>query len=79
MPFRRAHHVTGSLVKLAEGKGCDLSDLSLDDMRSVEPGITDAVFCVLTVEQSVASRRSSGGTAPDRVREAIAAWKERLA
>ncbi len=79
MPFRRAHHVTGSLVKLAEGKGCDLSDLSLDDMRSVEPGITDAVFCVLTVEQSVASRRSYGGTAPDRVREAIAAWKERLA
>jgi argininosuccinate lyase len=79
MPFRRAHHVTGSLVKLAEGKGCDLSDLSLDDMRAVEPGITDAVFGVLTVEQSVASRRSYGGTAPDRVREAIAAWKERLA
>jgi len=79
MPFRRAHHVTGSLVKLAEGRGCDLSDLSLDDMRSVEPGITDAVFGVLTVEQSVASRRSYGGTAPDRVREAIAAWKERLA
>jgi argininosuccinate lyase len=79
MPFRRAHHVTGSLVKLAEGKGCDLADLSLDDMRSVEPGITDAVFGVLTVEQSVASRRSYGGTAPDRVREAIAAWKERLA
>ncbi|MGE0667360.1 MAG: argininosuccinate lyase [Sphingomonadales bacterium] len=79
MPFRRAHHVTGALVKLAEDKGCDLPDLSLADMRSVEPGITEAVFGVLTVEQSVASRRSHGGTAPERVREAIAVWKERLA
>jgi argininosuccinate lyase len=78
MPFRRAHHVTGALVKLAEGKGCDLGDLSLADMQSVEPGITDAVFGVLTVERSVASRRSYGGTSPERVREAIAAWKERL-
>ncbi len=78
MPFRRAHHVTGSLVKLAEGRGCGLADLSLADMQSVEPGITDAVFGVLTVERSVASRRSYGGTAPERVREAIAAWKERL-
>jgi argininosuccinate lyase len=79
MPFRRAHHVTGALVKMAEDRGCDLSDLSLADMRSVEDGITDAVFGVLTVEKSVASRRSYGGTAPERVREAIAAWKERLA
>ncbi len=78
MPFRRAHHVTGALVKLAEDKGCDLPDLGLDDMRSVEPGITDAVFDVLTVERSVASRRSHGGTSPERVREAIAVWKERL-
>ncbi len=78
MPFRRAHHVTGSLVKLAEGKGVDLNDLSLGEMQSVEPGITDAVFGVLTVERSVASRRSHGGTSPERVREAIAAWKERL-
>ncbi|MEN3952378.1 argininosuccinate lyase [Iodidimonas sp. SYSU 1G8] len=79
MPFRRAHHVTGALVKMAEDRGCDLSDLSLADMRSVEDGITEAVFGVLTVEKSVASRRSYGGTAPERVREAIAAWKERLA
>jgi argininosuccinate lyase len=78
MPFRRAHHVTGALVKLAEGKGCDLPDLSLADMQSVEAGITEAVFGVLTVERSVASRRSHGGTSPERVREAIAAWKERL-
>ena len=79
MPFRRAHHVTGTLVKMAEDRGCDLSDLSLADMRTVEAGITDAVFGVLTVERSVASRRSHGGTSPDRVREAIAVWKERLA
>jgi argininosuccinate lyase len=78
MPFRRAHHVTGALVKLAEDKGCDLPDLGLAEMRSVEPGITEAVFGVLTVERSVASRRSYGGTSPERVREAIAAWKERL-
>ncbi|MBI1180281.1 MAG: argininosuccinate lyase [Alphaproteobacteria bacterium] len=79
MPFRRAHHVTGSLVKLAEQRGCDLADLSLADMRSVEGGITEAVFDVLTVERSVASRRSYGGTSPERVRETVAAWKERLA
>ncbi|MEL7471358.1 MAG: argininosuccinate lyase [Pseudomonadota bacterium] len=78
MPFRDAHHVTGSLVKLAEDKGCDLPDLSLADMNSVEPRITDDVFSVLTVEASVASRMSFGGTAPVRVREQIAAWKDRL-
>ena len=78
MPFRDAHHVTGSLVKLAEDKGCDLPDLSLADMHSVEPRITDDVFNVLTVEASVASRTSYGGTAPVRVREQIARWKDRL-
>ncbi|MEM9060387.1 MAG: argininosuccinate lyase [Pseudomonadota bacterium] len=78
MPFRDAHHVTGSLVKLAEDKGCDLPDLTLADMQSVEPRITEDVFSVLTVEASVASRTSFGGTAPVRVREQIAAWKDRL-
>ncbi len=79
MPFRQAHHVTGALVKLAEDKGCDLPDLLLEDMQSAEPGITAQVFDVLTVERSVASRTSEGGTAPARVREAINKWKERLA
>jgi argininosuccinate lyase len=78
MPFRRAHHVTGALVKKAEDRECDLADLSLADMQSVEPGITEDVFDVLTVSRSVASRRSHGGTSPERVREAIALWKERL-
>ncbi|MEM9427802.1 MAG: argininosuccinate lyase [Pseudomonadota bacterium] len=78
MPFRDAHHVTGALVALAESKGCDLPDLTLDDMQSVHKGITDAVFTVLGVDNSVASRTSYGGTAPDQVRTQIARWKEAL-
>jgi len=73
MPFRRAHHVAGSLVKLAEDKGCDLPDLSLAEMQSIEPGITEAARAVLSVASSVASRTSFGGTAPDNVRAAVAA------
>ena len=78
LPFREAHHVTGSLVSMAEGKGCDLPDLSLADMQSVHAGITEAVFGVLGVDNSVASRMSYGGTAPERVREQIARWKADL-
>ena len=76
MPFRNAHHVTGSLVKMAEDRGCDLDALTLEDMQSVEPRITDAVFDVLSVEASVASRISHGGTAPIRVREQAARVRE---
>ncbi len=72
MPFRDAHHVTGRIVRLAESKACGLEDLSLTDMQSVEPRITEDVFAVLGVENSVRSRTSFGGTAPTRVREAIA-------
>ena len=79
MPFRDAHHVTGSLVKMAEDKGCDLADLSLTDMQSVEARLTEDVYNVLTVEASVASRTSYGGTSPVCVAEQIARWKERLA
>ncbi|MDV7270487.1 argininosuccinate lyase [Thioclava sp. A2] len=79
LPFRDAHHVTGSLVAMAEAKGCDLPDLSLDEMRSVNESINDSVFAVLGVHNSVASRQSYGGTAPDQVRAQIARWKERLA
>ena len=78
MPFRDAHHVTGSLVALAEDKGCDLPDLTLEDMQSVHSDITNDVFTVLTVENSVASRISYGGTAPTQVRAQIARWKEIL-
>ncbi|WP_340115905.1 argininosuccinate lyase [Pelagibius sp. 7325] len=78
MPFRQAHHVTGSIVKLAEERGCGLEDLPLAEMQKVEPGITEDIFSVLSVENAVASRLSTGGTAPARVREAVAAAKERF-
>ncbi|WP_424972524.1 argininosuccinate lyase [Dinoroseobacter sp. S76] len=78
LPFRDAHHVTGTLVAMAEAQGCDLPDLSLADMQSVHGGITEAVFDVLGVHNSVASRTSYGGTAPVQVRAQIARWKESL-
>ena len=78
LPFRDAHHVTGALVAMAEAKGCDLPELSLSDMKTVHEAITEGVFDVLTVENSVASRTSYGGTAPVQVRAQIARWKEVL-
>ncbi len=78
LPFRDAHHVTGALVALAESKGCDLPDLSLEDMQAENSAITDGIFDVLTVHKSVASRMSYGGTAPARVREQVTRWKEVL-
>ncbi|KAB2882783.1 MAG: argininosuccinate lyase [Albidovulum sp.] len=78
LPFREAHHVTGSLVALAEKKGCDLPDLSLPEMTSVHAGITQEVYSVLGVRNSVGSRQSYGGTAPEQVRAQIARWRERL-
>ncbi len=78
LPFRDAHHVTGALVGLAESKGCDLPDLSLEDMQSAHSDITKDVFDVLGVENSVCSRVSYGGTAPDQVRFQIERWKARL-
>ena len=78
LPFRDAHHVTGSLVAMAEGQDVDLPDLTLEDMQSVHGEITEAVFDVLGVENSVASRVSFGGTAPSEVRKQIAVWKEKL-
>ncbi|MGB3555700.1 MAG: argininosuccinate lyase [Jannaschia sp.] len=79
LPFREAHHVTGTLVRMAEEAGIDLPDLTLDQMRSVHDGITEDVFAVLGVHNSVASRTSHGGTAPANVRAQVARWKERLA
>ncbi|MBU1209999.1 MAG: argininosuccinate lyase [Alphaproteobacteria bacterium] len=78
MPFRQAHHVTGSIVALAEKDGVDLAGLPLAAMQSVEPRITDAVFSVLSVENSVASRTSYGGTAPHNVEKSAADWVSRL-
>jgi argininosuccinate lyase len=79
MPFRDAHHVTGTLVAKAEARGVDLSGLTLAEMQAVEPRITQGVFDVLTVEASVRSRTSYGGTAPANVAAMAAEWKARLA
>jgi argininosuccinate lyase len=79
MPFRDAHHVTGRLVSKAEGKNVDLAGLSLEDMQAEEPRIHNGIFQVLSVEASVASRTSYGGTAPVNVRRMAAEWRERLA
>ena len=78
MPFREAHHVTGAVVKAAETRGCDLVDLPLPEMQAIEPRITDAVYAVLTVESSAASRVSYGGTAPDNVRRQCAEARTRF-
>jgi argininosuccinate lyase len=78
MPFRDAHHVTGSLVALAEKKGCDLPELPLAAMQSVEPRITRDVYKVLSVENSVASRMSFGGTAPRNVKREAKRWLKLL-
>ena len=75
LPFREAHHVTGALVRQAEDKGCDLPDLSLREMQSAHTGITQDVYSVLGVHNSVASRVSFGGTSPVRVREQVARWR----
>ncbi|MDB5664358.1 MAG: argininosuccinate lyase, partial [Cypionkella sp.] len=79
LPFRDAHHVTGTLVALAESKACDLHDLSITEMKSVHDGINQEVYSVLGVENSVRSRMSYGGTSPTRVAEQVARWKSLLA
>ena len=78
LPFRRAHHVTGEIVKRAEALGCPLADLPLAELQAVEPAITAEIYEVLSPERSVASRTSFGGTAPERVRAAIAAARQSL-
>jgi argininosuccinate lyase len=78
VPFREAHHITGRAVKAAEERGCDLAELPLGVLQSIDARIDDRVYGVLSVEASVRSRTSYGGTAPERVREQIAAAKEAL-
>jgi len=78
MPFRDAHHATGQLVKLAEDGGKGLEDLSIEEMQSVDPRITNAIYDVLGVDNSVNSRQSFGGTAPKRVKQAAQAWTQAL-
>jgi argininosuccinate lyase len=79
MPFREAHHVTGRIVRLAEERGEALDELPLGVMQSVDRRITEEVRSVLSVDSSVASRTSEGGTAPKRVRAAVKAARRRFA
>ncbi|MGK2910699.1 MAG: argininosuccinate lyase [Sphingobium sp.] len=72
VPFREAHHITGRAVKLAEERGVQLVDLALDDLQAIDARIDERLYGVLSVDASVASRRSYGGTAPDQVRARIA-------
>jgi len=78
MPFRDAHHITGSAVKRCEQLGCDLPALPLAELQTLDPRITRGVYSVLTPAASAASRTSYGGTAPAQVRAQIARWKEIL-
>ncbi|MEM6376224.1 MAG: argininosuccinate lyase [Pseudomonadota bacterium] len=78
LPFREAHHITGRAVALAEERGCDLGELPLELLQNVHGDITQEVYDVLGVHNSVASRESYGGTAPIRVRQQIARWKDVL-
>jgi argininosuccinate lyase len=79
VPFREAHHITGAAVKAAEQRGCNLADLPLDVLQAIDDRIDRRVYDVLSIDASVRSRTSYGGTAPERVREQIAAAKEALA
>ncbi|MFC0205535.1 argininosuccinate lyase [Novosphingobium soli] len=72
IPFREAHHITGAAVKLAEQRGVALDALPLDDLKAVDSRIDERVFKALSVEASVAARKSHGGTAPEQVRLRVA-------
>jgi argininosuccinate lyase len=78
VPFREAHHITGHAVKAAEERSCALADLPLADLRAIDPRIDERAFSVLTVDASVRSRTSYGGTAPERVREQIRSARRAL-
>jgi argininosuccinate lyase len=78
VPFRDAHEITGNLVKYAEDRGLELADIDDAGLASVSPLLTPDVRAILTIEGSVASRDGIGGTAPDRVREQLAALTERV-
>ena len=78
IPFREAHHVTGRIVAAAERKGVALEDLPLAAMQEIEPRITKDALKVLSVERSVASRTSLGGTAPKNVAAQAKRWLKQL-
>jgi argininosuccinate lyase len=78
IPFREAHHITGTAVKLADSKGVALDALSLAELEAIDSRVGEGVFAVLSVEASVAARKSHGGTAPEQVRARIAEARRAL-
>jgi argininosuccinate lyase len=78
IPFREAHHITGRIVAAAEKAGLRIEQMPLSEMQRVEPRITKAVFLVLSVDRSVRSRTSYGGTAPANVAREAKKWLQRL-
>jgi argininosuccinate lyase len=78
IPFRKAHHITGSIVKIAESKNIDLSKMKLSELQKIEPKINKNIFDFLTVKNSVNSRKSYGGTSPEMVKLQIAQAKNFL-
>ncbi len=79
VPFREAHHITGRAVKAAEEQGCELASLSLETLKAIDERINESVYDVLSIDASVRSRSSYGGTAPNRIREQIVRAKDELA
>ena len=78
IPFRKSHEITGKIVELADRSGCNLIDLDLASLKSIEDRITEKIFSVLTVDASVTSRNSYGGTSPAQVEAQVKLWKKRL-
>ena len=76
--FRQAHHAVGNLVKEAEGLGCDLRDLPLKSFKKIEPELNKKVLKVLSVDNSIKSRVSFGGTAPSQVKLRMLDWRKKL-
>ena len=78
VPFREAHHITGRAVRMADERGAKLWELSLDDLLSIDERIEAGVFNVLSLDASVKSRTSFGGTAPAQVKKRIEAARKVL-
>lgn len=78
IPFRKAHEITGEIVSLAEKKHLTLSELDLSDMQKIEPAITKDVYSVLSVDASLSSRQSKGGTSPQNVKKEAQKWQAHL-
>jgi argininosuccinate lyase len=78
IPFREAHGITGSIVRVAENKKCELEELTLKELQTIDNRINSSIYSIMSVENSVRSRNSLGGTAPSEVIVQLKRWKEKL-